>query len=60
MLTFGPIFLLLVPSPRLTGSLGPSLRATNGLVGMEIPTDAEPEDATAVLAIVDKGIDGIV
>ena len=49
-----------MPSPRLTGSLGSSLRATYGLVGMEIPADAEPEDATAVLAVVDKGINGIV
>ena len=36
------------------------LRTTDGLVGMEIPIDAKPEDATAVLAVVDEGIDRIV
>ena len=36
------------------------LCATDGLVGMEIPADAEPEDAAAIFAIVDEGIDGIV
>ena len=36
------------------------LCATDGLVGMEIPADAEPEDAAAIFAIVDEGIDRIV
>ncbi len=36
------VFLLLVPSPRLTGSLAVSLLCSYGLMGVEAPTDAKP------------------
>ena len=34
--------------------------ATKGLVGVEVPGDAEPEDAAAIAAGIGEGIDGVV